>query len=88
MTDRLLMDNPKSISSGNTYSRTNGCTNLSNLRFSKKTEVLKLHKILRKTTSAFSPPGKNWPKLPTRAQEWDPPSFGFPTYATHVNHST
>jgi hypothetical protein len=75
------MDNPEGISSRNSYSRTNDCTDLSNPRFSKKTEVLKLHKILRKTSSASSLPNKNWPKSPTRVQEWDPPSFEFPTCA-------
>jgi hypothetical protein len=32
---------------------------------------------VRKTTNPFSLPSKNWPKSPTRVQEWDPPFSEF-----------
>jgi hypothetical protein len=38
----------------------------------RKAEVLKLHKILRKTTNASGLPSKNWPKSPKSMKEWDP----------------
>jgi hypothetical protein len=46
----------------------------------RKAEVLKLHEN-SKTTKASGLPSKNWPKSPTRVQERDPPSSGFPTCA-------
>jgi hypothetical protein len=47
----------------------------------KKAEVSKLHKILRKTTNVSDLRSKNWPNSPTRVQELDAPSSGFPTCA-------
>jgi hypothetical protein len=47
----------------------------------RKADVLKIHKILRKTTNSSCLASKNWPKSLTGAQERDPTAYGFPTYA-------
>jgi hypothetical protein len=64
------MGNPESVCSRDSYSRINDST------------ILKeVHNILRKTTNDSGLPGKNRPKSPTRVQERDSSSSGFPTCA-------
>jgi hypothetical protein len=48
------MNNPESIGSRTSYSGINGCTNLPNLRFSKKTRGLETSENSKKTTNAYT----------------------------------
>jgi hypothetical protein len=81
------MDNPENVGSRNSYSRINDCMNLSNLRFSKKSQGLETSQN-SKTTNTSGFPTKNWPKSPTGVQEQDPPLYSVLSQLNPVNISS
>jgi hypothetical protein len=78
---------PKASGLRNFCTRINDCTNLSNLRFSKKTEVLKLHKILRRRPTFLVFPARIGLSRPDRCKNGILYLLGSQHLQTCVNHS-